>query len=121
MRHFQQDAAAGRVVVGAVVDVVSRHVGANAEVIVVGGVHDRFGLQFASDPGSMAITLFESNGRTLLTIWALQLHRKRHWMEIPRARLRHHLFRVHAGHGGQFFGGIKVNPGRDFQLGRTVH
>ena len=41
-RHFQQDAAAGGVVVGAVVDVVARHFGTNAEVVVVRGVHDGF-------------------------------------------------------------------------------
>jgi len=40
--EFKQDAAAGAVVHSAVVDIVAGHVGANAEVIVMRGVHDRF-------------------------------------------------------------------------------
>ncbi len=41
MRQFEQNAATGRIVVGAVVDVVARHFGTNAQVIVVRGIHHR--------------------------------------------------------------------------------
>ena len=41
-REFQQDAAAGGVIDGAVIDVVAFCVGHDAQVIVVGGIHHRF-------------------------------------------------------------------------------
>ena len=120
VRHFQQDATAGRVVVGAVVDVVARHVGTNAEVIVVGGVHDGFGFQLRVGAGQHGNHVVRFERTDLADHMGLQLHRKRHGMKVPRARLRHHLVHVHARHGGQFFGSIKVNPGGDFQFRRTV-
>ena len=44
-RNLQQDAAAGRIVERAVVDVVARHAGHDAEMIVVRAVHDGLVLQ----------------------------------------------------------------------------
>src|SRR5262252_9064721 len=47
--QFEQDSAAGGVVVGAVVDVVTRHIGTNTKMVVVRGVEDGLVLQLAVD------------------------------------------------------------------------
>ncbi len=53
-RQLQHDTAAGGVVAGAVVNVVSWHFGADAEVVIVRGVDDGFVFQFGIRAGEHA-------------------------------------------------------------------
>ncbi len=49
--ELEDNAASGGVVAGTVVDVVAGHVGADAEMVVVRGVHDGFVFQFGVGAG----------------------------------------------------------------------
>ena len=51
MSQLQKNAAARRIVVGSIVDIVPRHVGTYAQVIIVSGVQNGFILQFVIEAG----------------------------------------------------------------------
>ena len=63
-------------------------------MIVVRGVHHGFISQFRIRSRQQANTLFDSNGRTLLTICAFNFHRQAHGMKFSRPRIRHHFVDV---------------------------
>ena len=71
-------------------------------MIVVRGVHHAFIFQIVlSEPGSTAITLFDSKGRILLVMCADKLNVQRHRFEVARVRVGHHLVEIDAGGGDE--------------------
>jgi hypothetical protein len=94
--QLEQDAAAGGVISGAVVNVVAGHVWANAEVIVVRGVHYGFVFQFAVGTGQHRQHVIRFEMAYAAHHVRLQLRAQVHRMELARARVGHHFVEIHA-------------------------
>src|SRR5581483_2984021 len=87
-RELEQYCAAGCIVLCAVVDVVTGHVGANAKVIVVRGVHD----SLAAEPGIRATQhaddVIPFKWSNLADHVCAQLDGQVHGLEVTRADIR---------------------------------
>src|SRR5215469_2308612 len=99
--QLEQDATTGGVVVRAVIDIVARHVGANAQVIVVRGVEDGLVFKLQVRAGQHTDNIVRLERANLAGDARLQFDIQRNGLEIARLRVLHELGNVEARGGSQ--------------------
>ncbi len=120
-REFEQHAATGGIVDGAVIDVVALGtVFVDSEVIVVRSVKNCFAFAARIRPSSLATTLRESNGRMSLAIWAFNVTDSSMGLKSRDCALLIKLVEIETGHATSFLRDIELDPRGSLQFRRTI-
>src|SRR5450631_2085 len=118
--EFQQDAAAGGVVDGSIVNIVALQFRNDAEMIVVGGVQYRFALELGVGARKHGDDVARDERPQFARDVRLQMYRQLYRFEVAGLRLGIEFVEIEAAHGREFLGYVELNPRRRLQFGSAV-